>query len=208
MSTSLKVFSSTGWIAVVFVNSSFVNLLSATAWNSFIFLISAQIQSYFVGNQAKRALQSTPHFPKNKHFLPPDTHTNMCVSGGKKCLFFGKFGVLCFLETSILRFALLPYYRRFLIHCNATWLILNYFQCNTTFLFILLYVVFVNVFCAVITTVFWWRDLRIVDFVGNLQNCIFSISPDLNQWNYFILFYYSSFSIKLFCFNNYIPFSC
>ena len=33
----------------------------------------------------------------------------MRVSGGKKCSFFGKFGVLCFLETPILRFALLPY---------------------------------------------------------------------------------------------------
>ena len=29
----------------------------------------------------------------------------------KKCLFFGKFGVLCFLETPVLRFALLAYYR-------------------------------------------------------------------------------------------------
>ena len=36
----------------------------------------------------------------------------VCVSGGKKCLFFGNFGVLCFLETPVLRFALLPYYRR------------------------------------------------------------------------------------------------
>ena len=38
----------------------------------------------------------------------------MCVSvsGGKKCLFFGNFGVLCFLETPVLRFTLLPYYRR------------------------------------------------------------------------------------------------
>ena len=29
-----------------------------------------------------------------------------------KCLFFGKFGVLCFFVTPVLRFALLPYYRR------------------------------------------------------------------------------------------------
>ena len=36
----------------------------------------------------------------------------LCVSGGKKCLFFGNFGMLCFLETPVLRFALLPYYRR------------------------------------------------------------------------------------------------
>ena len=37
----------------------------------------------------------------------------VCVSGDKKCSFFGKFGVLCFLETPVLRFALLRYYRRF-----------------------------------------------------------------------------------------------
>ena len=30
----------------------------------------------------------------------------------KKCSFFGKFDVLCFLEIFVLRFALLPYYRR------------------------------------------------------------------------------------------------
>ena len=39
--------------------------------------------------------QNTPNFPKNKR--------------GKKCSFFGKFGVLCFLATTILRFSLLPY---------------------------------------------------------------------------------------------------
>ena len=44
--------------------------------------------------------QITLNFPKNEHFLPPDTHMHACVSGGgmgggvKKCLFFGKFGVL------------------------------------------------------------------------------------------------------------------
>ena len=48
-----------------------------------------------------------PNFQKNEHFLPPDTYTYMCVSGGKKCSFFGKFGLLCFLETPVLRFALL-----------------------------------------------------------------------------------------------------
>ena len=35
-----------------------------------------------------------------------------CVSGGKKCSFFGKFDVLCFPETPFSRFTLLPYYRR------------------------------------------------------------------------------------------------
>ena len=45
-----------------------------------------------------------PKFSKNKHFLPPDR--------GKKCLSFRNFSVLCFLETPVLRFALLPYSRR------------------------------------------------------------------------------------------------
>ena len=36
----------------------------------------------------------------------------MSLSGRKKCSFFEKFGVLCFLATSVLRFVLLPYYRR------------------------------------------------------------------------------------------------
>ena len=47
MSTPSKVVSSTGVTGVVFVNLSFVNLLSSTAWNSFIFCISTQIQSIF-----------------------------------------------------------------------------------------------------------------------------------------------------------------
>ena len=40
-------------------------------------------------------------------------YAHICViQRDKKCLFFGKFGILCFLETCILRFALLPYYRQ------------------------------------------------------------------------------------------------
>ena len=34
--------------------------------------------------------------------------TYVCVSGGKQFCFFGKFGVLYFLETPVLRFALFP----------------------------------------------------------------------------------------------------
>ena len=54
-----------------------------------------------------------PNFPKNEHFLPPDMHTYVCVclSGDKKGSFFGKFGMLCFLETPVSRFvplALIP----------------------------------------------------------------------------------------------------
>ena len=56
--------------------------------------------------------QNKPNVSKNEHFLPPDTHTYLCVLEDKKCLLFKKFGVLCFLVTSVLRFSLLPYYRR------------------------------------------------------------------------------------------------
>ena len=34
--------------------------------------------------------------------------SHVCVSEGKKCSIFGKFDVLCFLETTVVRFALLP----------------------------------------------------------------------------------------------------
>ena len=73
----------------------------------------------YVDDKAKRRIskqvtrkQSTPNVPKNEHFLPHDTHTYVCVSGDKKCAFSGKFGVLCFLVTSVLRFAVLPYLLR------------------------------------------------------------------------------------------------
>ena len=59
-----------------------------------------------------RRKQSTPNFSKNEHFLPPDAHTYVCVLGGKKCSVFGKFGVLCFPLTSVLRFTLLLDHRR------------------------------------------------------------------------------------------------
>ena len=51
--------------------------------------------------------------PAGKKLFAFDEVTYVCVSGGKICLFFGNLGVLCFLETPVLRFALLPYYRRY-----------------------------------------------------------------------------------------------
>ena len=42
--------------------------------------------------------QSTPKFPKNKHFLPPDTHTYVCVLGGKKCYFSEILACFAFLK--------------------------------------------------------------------------------------------------------------
>ena len=50
-----------------------------------------------------QSLQALTLFPKS---------LIVCVSGGKKCSFFIKFGVLCFFVTPISRFAILPYCRR------------------------------------------------------------------------------------------------
>ena len=50
---------------------------------------------------------------RKRNISYPLIRTRTCVSVGEKCLFFGKFGVLCFffLKKPVLRFAVLPYYR-------------------------------------------------------------------------------------------------
>ena len=65
------------------------------------------------GRISKRAFQENKArqiFRKTNISYPPDTHSYV-LSGGKKCSFFVKFRVLCFLETprfEIRPFALLP----------------------------------------------------------------------------------------------------
>ena len=50
-------------------------------------------------------------FPEKRTFLTlRDAHVRVHIK--QKCLFFGKFGVLCFLEIPVLRFVDLAYYRR------------------------------------------------------------------------------------------------
>ena len=56
-----------------------------------------KVGSYCIGNKTKDRISKWRY---------------VCVSGGSKYSFFGKCGVLCFLVTSVLRFALLPYHRR------------------------------------------------------------------------------------------------
>ena len=68
----------------------------------------------FAGSKAKRQIWNRV-FQKNKAcqiFRKTNISYPLYISGDKTCLFFGKFDVLCFLETPVLRFALLPYYRR------------------------------------------------------------------------------------------------
>ena len=56
--------------------------------------------------KANEGFKKTKHvkFSEKRTFLTP-----------RNVRFFKKFGVLCLLETAVLRFALLPYYRRFLL---------------------------------------------------------------------------------------------
>ena len=62
--------------------------------------------------------QSTSNFRKTYISYPLIcTRVYVCVSGVRNVRFAIKFDVLCFLETPVLRFGLLPYYRRFL-HVN------------------------------------------------------------------------------------------
>ena len=75
-------------------------------------------QKWNLKKEIKRK-QSPSNFMKNKHFSPSDTHKYVCVSRSRKYSFFGKFGVLCFLVTSVLRFVLLSYYRRFVLKNNV-----------------------------------------------------------------------------------------
>ena len=60
-------------------------------------------------------------FKKTKHFKLSEKRTFLIhlLSGGKKCSFFGKFDVLCFLEIPVLRFALLPYNRRYIVQFTS-----------------------------------------------------------------------------------------
>ena len=75
-----------------------------TIWRaSFSFCLRSEIHPTVVTRK-----QSTPNLPKNKHFLPLDTHTYMGVSWVRDARFFRKFGLLYFLVTSVLIFTLLP----------------------------------------------------------------------------------------------------
>ena len=66
------------------------------------------------GQSQNGSSKKTNHakFSKNRTSFTPWYAHVVCVSGGKKCLFLRKFGVLCFLFTSVLVFTFLLYYRQ------------------------------------------------------------------------------------------------
>ena len=87
----------------VFKNIYFQDNLPAAASEG-IHLPPVPLTGFFQNLWKQNLSKQDDEFVGNKAYL--------CVSGGKKCSFFGKFGELCFLEKLVLRFVLLPYYRR------------------------------------------------------------------------------------------------
>ena len=77
---------------------------SITDWN-------LELSSLVIKINKKGESQNGCYKKTKKHQIFRKTNISylliVCVSGGKKCLFFGKFGKLCFLATPVLRFALL-----------------------------------------------------------------------------------------------------
>ena len=77
--------------------------------------MEVRILSQIAGNKAKGRI-SKRVFQESKarqNFRKTNiSYLLIRTSGGKKCLFFGNLGVFYFLETPVLRFAFLPYYRR------------------------------------------------------------------------------------------------
>ena len=71
------------------------------------FRLSYQI----AGNKAKKWISKRVFQDNKARQFSEKQRLLVCASGGKKCLFFGKFDVLCFLGKTVLRFAILPYYR-------------------------------------------------------------------------------------------------
>ena len=94
-----------------------------------------EVSHQVVGNKAKRQLcfKNPKHvkFSKKRTFL-----THWYAHGGQKCSFLGKFDVLSFLETPILRFALLPSYRqnniekKLVQHATENYGLLQWRQCH------------------------------------------------------------------------------
>ena len=66
------------------------------------------------GTLALKELKELGHsrYPETYSYVPNKRGKGGSFMGREKCSFFGKFGVLCLLKTPVLRFTLLPYYRR------------------------------------------------------------------------------------------------
>ena len=89
-------------------------------------------------------------YKKTKHANFSEKETFLSSLRGKNCSFFRKLDMLCFLVIPVLRFTLLPHYRRF--HCVKSVQIRNFFQ---------------SVFSR-IHTEYWERDTLYGQFSGSV----------------------------------------
>ena len=76
---------------------------------------------HVVGNKAKGRISKRvfQEYKACQIFRKTNISYPLIRTGGKKYSLFGKFDVFCFLETPVLRFALLPYFRRCVFHPNC-----------------------------------------------------------------------------------------
>ena len=83
-------------------------------WNKWVNANIAIYTTSVIRQKCKSHLKTEVTKTKGK-FFKKQTFFYSLIYRGKKCLFIGKFGVLCFPVTSVLRFALLPNYWRLLL---------------------------------------------------------------------------------------------
>ena len=120
----------------------------------------------------------------------------MCLSGDKKCSFFRKCSVPCFLVTTVLRFVLLPYYRQIvenmlrskkmvsltipplLLKQSQLLLILSMKTWSSTRKLISQYHILIIKFVGIA-----WENIKANSKIITLKNTV--ISPNFLVWNFF-----------------------
>ena len=101
----------------------------------FIFYARITVKKVLSRNGCFKKIKHTKFSEKQTFLTPWYAHVRKKCSRGKKCWFFGNFGVLCFLETPVLRFAffaLLP--RNFSITSDEISMILSWFSRSHPFM--------------------------------------------------------------------------
>ena len=89
--------------------------------------MQGNVKANLEGRISKRVFQGNKArivFRKTNISYPLIRTRTCCVSGGKKCSFLRKFEMLCFVETSVSRFALLPLASKYVVpsyvHCRTS----------------------------------------------------------------------------------------
>ena len=102
-----SVFMWSPWVFITYLEKVaaiiWVLLTSRKIWRSNKLFVGIKAKGWIL-KQVFQENKARQVFRKHEHFLPPDTHTHVYVSGVKKFPFFGKFDVFCFLEAPVLRY--------------------------------------------------------------------------------------------------------